>query len=190
MSRISGLRNPGTDRFQVVGWVKAQIALGFAGTGEPIQRFNRIETYAQRNPAIIGETQPTIFKMSGWPKLEPIPEYRWRGFGRMKKSRISIAKAFVAKSVYNFETNDILIEYLNGCKNLRRLCGWERSGQIPSRATFSRAFAEFAENNLPQKIHEAMVKKHCGPKIAGHISRDFTAIESREKPAKTLEPAA
>jgi hypothetical protein len=33
--------------------------LGFAGAGEPIQRFNRIETYAQRNPAIIGETQPT-----------------------------------------------------------------------------------------------------------------------------------
>lgn len=112
-------------------------------------------------------------------------EYRWRGFGRMKKSRISIAKAFVAKSVYNFETTDILIEYLNGCKNLRRLCGWERSSQIPSRATFSRAFAEFAENNLPQKIHEAMVKKHCGPKLAGHISRDSTAIEAREKPAKT-----
>jgi hypothetical protein len=112
-------------------------------------------------------------------------EYRWRGFGRMKKSRISIAKAFVAKSVYNFETTDILIEYLNGCKNLRRLCGWERSSQIPSRATFSRAFAEFAENNLPQKIHETMVKKHCGQKLAGHISRDSTAIEAREKPAKT-----
>lgn len=111
-------------------------------------------------------------------------QYRWQGFGRKKKSRISIAKAFVAKSVYKFETTDILIEYLNGCRNIRRLCGWERSSEIPSRATFSRAFCEFAKNSLPQNIHEAMVKKHCGQKLAGHISRDSTAIESREKPLK------
>lgn len=30
-----------------------------------------------------------------------------------------------------------------------------------------------------------MVKKHCGQRLAGHISRDATAIGSREKPAKT-----
>jgi len=112
-------------------------------------------------------------------------EYRWHGFGRKKKSRISIAKAFVAKSVYKFGTTDILIEYLNGCKNIRRLCGWERSSELPSRATFSRAFSEFAKHNLLQKIHEAMIKKHCGQKLAGHISRDSTAIESRERPVKT-----
>jgi len=111
-------------------------------------------------------------------------EYRWRGFGRKRKSRINIAKALVAKSVYKFETTDILIEYLKGCKNIRRLCGWEMSGAIPSSATFSRAFSEFAKHGLPQKVHEAMVKKHCGPKLAGHISRDSTAIESREKPVK------
>jgi hypothetical protein len=117
-------------------------------------------------------------------------QYRWHGFGRKKKSRINIAKAFVAKSVYNFETTDILIEYLNGCKNIRRLCGWERSSEIPSRATFSRAFSEFAKDSLPQKVHEAMIKKHCGPKLAGHLSRDSTAIESREKPVKTLKASA
>ena len=37
-------------------------------------------------------------------------EFRWQGFGRKKKSRTSMAKAFVAKSVYKFETTDILIE--------------------------------------------------------------------------------
>ena len=111
-------------------------------------------------------------------------EYRWRGFGRKKKNRISIAKAFVAKSVYKFQTTDILIEYLNGCKNIRRLCGWETVGEVPSRATFSRAFSEFSKNSLPQKVHEAIVKKHCGSKLAGHISRDSTAINSREKPMK------
>jgi hypothetical protein len=113
-------------------------------------------------------------------------EFRWQGFGRKKKSRTSMAKAFVAKSVYKFETTDILIEYMKNCKNIRRLCGWELACEIPSSATFSRAFTEFATHNLPQKIHEAMVKKHCRQKLAGHISRDATAIESREKPVKAV----
>jgi hypothetical protein len=110
--------------------------------------------------------------------------YHWRGFGRKLKSRLKMAKAFVAKAVYNFDTTDILIEYLEKCKNIRRLCGWEHAYEVPSPATFSRAFTAFATNNLPQKIHAAMVTKHCGPKLAGHISRDATAIEAREKPIK------
>jgi hypothetical protein len=72
-----------------------------------------------------------------------------------------MAKAYVAKLVYKFEPTDILIEYLKNCKNIRRLCGWERTCEIPSSATFSQAFAEFASNSLPQKNHESMVIKHC-----------------------------
>jgi len=112
-------------------------------------------------------------------------EYHWRGFGRKKKSRLAMAKAFIVKSVYNFATTDILIEYLIGCKNIRQLCGWELPSEVPSPSTFSRAFNEFATGKLPEKIHGAMIKKHCGQKLAGHISRDSTAIESREKPVKT-----
>jgi len=111
-------------------------------------------------------------------------EYRWIGIGRRREDRSAIAKAFVAKAVYNFETTKVLIEYLRGSKNLRRLCGWETRGDIPSESTFSRAFAEYAQGCLPQKIHEAMVKAHCGERIAGHVSRDATAIEAREKAAK------
>lgn len=111
--------------------------------------------------------------------------YRWQGTGRKRKDRVSIAKAFIAKSVYNFETTDILIEYLRGCKNLRRLCGWEYSFNVPSKSTFSRAFTEFAKGNLAQEVHEAMVTQHCGDKLAGHVSRDSTAIEAREKPVKS-----
>ena len=111
-------------------------------------------------------------------------EYRWIGIGRKREDRASIAKAFVAKAVYNLETTKVLIEYLCGCKNLRRLCGWETRGDIPSESTFSRAFAEYSRGCLPQKIHEAMVKTHCGDKVAGHVSRDATAIEAREKAVK------
>ena len=106
------------------------------------------------------------------------------GVGRKLKSRVSLAKAFVAKAVYNFETTDILIEYLKGCKNLRHLCGWENRWSVPSKSTFSGVFSKFTEKQLPQKIHEVMIKTHYGLKLAGHDSRDSTAIEAREKPAK------
>lgn len=92
-------------------------------------------------------------------------QYCWYGRGRKRKDRISIAKAFIAKSIYNLDTTDILIEYLRGCKNLRRLCGWEYGRSVPSRSTFSRAFSEFADGNLGQIIHEAMVKEHLGEKL-------------------------
>ena len=113
--------------------------------------------------------------------------YTWRGIGRKRKSRLSLAKAFIAKSVYNLETTDILIEYLKGCKNLRRLCGWESRYSVPSKSTFSRAFSAFSQNQLAQNIHEAMIKTHYGSKLAGHVSRDATAIEVREKPAKKIK---
>lgn len=111
--------------------------------------------------------------------------YSWCGIGRKRKSRLALAKAFVAKMMYNLETTDILIEYLKGCKNIRRLCGWERPWQVPSKSTFSRAFAEFSEGGLGEQVHEAMVKGHYSSKLAGHISRDSTAINVREKPVKT-----
>jgi hypothetical protein len=116
--------------------------------------------------------------------------YRWKGFGRKRKNRLAMAKALVAKSVYKIETTDMLIVFLKDCDNIRRLCGWELASQVPSPPTFSRAFGEFATGKLPQNVHETMIKKHCGEKIAGHISRDSTAIESREKPIKTPKAPA
>lgn len=110
--------------------------------------------------------------------------YRWIGIGRKREDRSSIAKAFVAKAVYNLGTTKVLIEYLKGCKNLRQLCGWETRGDIPSESTFSRAFGEYSHGCLPQKIHEAMVKVHLKNKLVGHVSRDATAIEVREKAVK------
>jgi hypothetical protein len=91
-------------------------------------------------------------------------------------------ETFVAKAVYNFPTTKMLIAYLHDSTNLRRLCGWESKGEIPSESTFSRAFEEFSRGGLGEKIHEAMVKQHAGPKLAGHVSRDATQIDAREKP--------
>jgi hypothetical protein len=81
----------------------------------------------------------------------------------------------------------MLIERLKTDKNLRRLCGWEARTQIPSESTFSRAFADFANTQLPQRVHEALIKKTLGDEIISHNSRDSTAIEAREKPKKNSQ---
>ena len=112
-----------------------------------------------------------------------IPDYRFYE-GRPRKTRAAVARSFVAKMVYNMDSTRALWERLHSDKNLRRLCGWESARSIPSEATFSRAFAEFAETGLPQRVHEALVKKVYGETgtIVLHTSRDSTAIEARERP--------
>jgi hypothetical protein len=111
--------------------------------------------------------------------------YSSRGFpGCPPKDRTAIACAFVAKMVYNLPTTRQLLDRLDCDMVLRRICGWEKRQDIPHEATFSRAFAEFADSRLPERIHEALIKKSYKDEIAGHNSRDSTAIEAREKPVK------
>lgn len=109
--------------------------------------------------------------------------------GRPQKDRLAIVCAFIAKAIYNFATTKLLLEHLRCNPTLRRLCGWEGRNQIPSESTFSRAFAEISLSELPQKIHENMIKTHYKEKIVGHISRDATSISAREKPLRKLPKA-
>jgi len=122
-----------------------------------------------------------------------IERFEWRGLGCPRKWRLPILHSFIAKAVWNLATTRALLERLAHDASLRRLCGWERRAQIASESTFSRAFDEFAAGELPQQIHEALVKKELGEKLIGHVSHDSTAIDGREKPAPKAvksEPAA
>ena len=110
--------------------------------------------------------------------------YRWVGNGCPPKSRLALFKAFVAKAIWDFPTTRKLIDAVRNRPTLRRLCGWETLREVPSEATFSRAFAAFAKDELAQTIHEAMMAGCYGDKVAGHVSRDATAIPAREKAAK------
>ena len=113
----------------------------------------------------------------------------WPGLpGRPLRDRAALARAFVAKAVMGLPTTSMLIERLAVDKRLRRLCGWERPGQVPSESTFSRAFAEFATCELPSRVHEALIKRTHKDRLVGHISRDATAIETREKAVKVATP--
>jgi hypothetical protein len=100
-----------------------------------------------------------------------------------------LARAFVAKAIFNLSTTRLLIEMLSVDKTLRRLCGWQRAGEMPSEAAFSRAFAEFAASALPSRLREALIQDTHADRLVGHISRDSTAIEAREKPATSDKPA-
>jgi transposase-like protein DUF772/DDE family transposase len=107
-----------------------------------------------------------------------------RGPGRPPEDRRALARAFVAKAMLGVPTTNALIERLAVDKSLRRILGWERRSQVPSEATFSRAFAEFARGDLPDKMHAALIARTLGGRIVGVIARDATEIEAREKPAK------
>ena len=108
----------------------------------------------------------------------------WRG--RPLKDRAALARAFLAKAVLDVPTTRGLVERLRTEPTLRRLCGWEAAGGVPSEATFSRAFAEFAASDLPGRLHEALLDRT----LKGHVSRDSTAIPGRESPAPKPAPTA
>jgi hypothetical protein len=119
--------------------------------------------------------------------------YSSRGFpGRPPQDRTAIARAFVAKTVYNMPTTRALLDRLETDSALRRICGWERKNDVPNEYTFSRAFAEFSASQLPERVHAAFIKKSYANEIVGHNSRDSTAIEAREKPLRkeTVEKVA
>lgn len=108
--------------------------------------------------------------------------------GRPLAERAALARAFVAKAVLNLPTTRRLIERLQGDGTLRRLCGWSRPGAVPSEATFSRAFAEFAASALPSRLHEALIRDTQAERLIGHIARDSTAIVAREAPLRRAAP--
>ena len=113
---------------------------------------------------------------------------RWSGLGRPMKDREKMLRAFFLKAVYDFPTTKGLIENLKTNPSLRRLCGWEYRGEVPSEATFSRAFGIFSREKVCNAIHAAVVRENYTDKLVGHASLDSTAIIGREKACRKNKP--
>lgn len=125
-----------------------------------------------------------------WVRIEEFVGATWCGVGRVPHDRGALASAFVAKAMLGLCTTTALIERLRMDRSLRRICGFELHQRLPDEATFSRAFAQFAEAKLAERVHEALVCEYLGGNLVGHISRDGTAIEARERPkARDTAPA-
>jgi IS5 family transposase len=143
--------------------------------------------------AQVGPLTPKLEKVIHtleWVRIEEFTAVSWCGVGRPPFERAWLANAFVAKAVLGLTTTVGLIERLMIDRALRRICGFPLHKTLPSEATFSRAFDEFAEGGLGQRVHEALIKEHLGDQLIGHLNRDGTAIEARERPSRKEAPAA
>ena len=79
---------------------------------------------------------------------------RW--MGRTPEDRRPIARAFVAKALYNLSTTRILIELLHPMSNLRMICGFIRKRGIPSESKPSQGLLP----NLPVPTWEIRYMRH------------------------------
>jgi len=111
-----------------------------------------------------------------------------QGRGRRPHDRTNMARAFLAKAVFNFPHTRALIDRLRVDVVLRRLCGWETVAQVPDETVFSRVFAGFAQSEFPQRVHASLIQRTQSERLIGHISRDSTAIEAREKAQPKPKP--
>jgi len=141
----------------------------------------------------VGALTPKLIKLVHileWVHIEEFVGSSWGFCGRPEHDRGMLANSFVAKAVLGISTTAGLIERLAMDRALKRICGFSMWRKLPSEATFSRAFAEFAKAELAERTHAALVKEMLGEQLIGHISRDGTAIEAREKPAKKRQSAS
>ena len=100
------------------------------------------------------------------------------------KDRVEMARAFIAKSVYNIQTTRDLIDRLHVDRVLRVLCGWRYKRDIPSEAKFSRVFKELSDLKIAEKTHEKFVEEYLSDTLFMYNASDATKIPLRQKPVK------
>jgi hypothetical protein len=92
------------------------------------------------------------------------------GVGRPARHERAIARAFVAKAVYNMSDTRQLLDRPRNDPSSRRICGWSRRGEIPHESQFSRAFASFAASRLPRRLHAALIEETRKDRSGAHLA--------------------
>ena len=100
------------------------------------------------------------------------------------RDREEIARAMIAKHVYNMQTTRDLIDRLKSDRVLRVLCGWRYKSDIPSEYKFSRVFKELSDLKIAEKTHEKFVAEYLSDTVFMYNATDATKIPLREKPVK------
>ncbi len=104
-----------------------------------------------------------------------LSDLRWCGIGRKMRNREKIFRAFLLKAVHNLGTTKLLIENLKTNSSWRLLCGWDSRTKIPSEATFSRAFAAFAKQELLNAIHKEIIMEELHDRLIGKSRNESSA---------------
>lgn len=138
---------------------------------------------------LMSNTQQKFVRTLGLLDLDGFVAVR-HGRGRKPHDRAAIARAFVAKAIWNLPTTRAVLDRLQSDTVMRRVCGWETASAVPDETVFSRAFAEFANHEFGQRVQAALIEKTQKHRLIGHISRDGSAIEGREKPTPKAKAEA
>lgn len=134
-----------------------------------------------------------VLHLLGIERFIQSPHVRKR-LGSLPKDRRCLATAFVAKassdsmSPLNLRETTDLLDRLRVDPVLRKLCGWDTVGALPTESTFSRGFAQLADTGLLDQVHALLLKEYLGDTLTVRVSRDSTAIEVRESPVQKVKP--
>lgn len=103
--------------------------------------------------------------------------------GRPMASRERILKLFFLKAFLNIPTTKAARGFILSSYSWRRICGFESTGEVPSEATLSRAFAEFSRGNVLASIHNGILREYVRDTktLILNVSYDSTEIMAREK---------
>lgn len=104
--------------------------------------------------------------------------------GRPPHKNEPIMRAFYARALFHMDTITDLRNRLLTDPNLRSICGFSK---VPSAATFSRRFAEFSALEPTTHILDTLATSCHEGHLVGHVNRDSTAIQAREKPVKVVQ---
>lgn len=139
---------------------------------------------AEQHLGVLSEKHKKLITVLELIRIEQyLPSRRFEA-GRPRKDRQAIARAFIAKVIFKISFTKDLIEFLKIDPQLRIICGWDRVSDIPSEAKFSRVFHEFSMTSFADKVHQSLIKDYFDGEIIGHVIRDSTPIEAREKALK------
>jgi hypothetical protein len=132
----------------------------------------------------LSDLQQQLVRTLALLQLDAFVEVRC-GRGRPAHDRVAIARAFVARAVFNLPTTRALLDRLRADIVLRRLCGWETAAAMPDESVFSRTFAEFAKSRWAERVHAVLIERTQGERLIGHISR----VRRRLKCPKSRSPS-
>jgi hypothetical protein len=118
-----------------------------------------------------------IVRVEQEPVCNPPQQHR----GRPRKERGPIARALVAKALYNLPHTDLLIEMLTSSLP----CGASVAGSarvtFPVPPPFRAPLPSSPLAGLGDRVHAALVEEHIEGQVVMHLSRDATEISAREK---------
>lgn len=144
--------------------------------------------------------QPSLFSFEELLKYEPETRLSkilntldltifCKGFSRRQSrgpkghDKVAMFRALIGKLIYGISNNVKLVERLNSDLRFRYDCGFDIIKRPPSESTFSRFFAQIAEDEVLQKFFDQLVKDCLKSEMikTTNLAIDSSEIDAYEK---------